>query len=59
MSRPGLDVAFEDLGVDSLARMELSIWIEVEYGLEMTAAEIGELGSVNRLARFMTGSGVG
>lgn len=55
---PARDVTFADLGMDSLARMELSIWLELEFGLELAEGQIGELGSLNRLACFVA-DGVG
>jgi acyl carrier protein len=50
---PDLDVDFADLGMDSLARMELSIWLELEFGVEIAEGRIGELGSLNRLVSFV------
>jgi acyl carrier protein len=50
---PAGDLTFEELGMDSLSRMELSIWLELECGLEVTDPQIAEFGSLNGLARFL------
>lgn len=47
------DLSFADLGMDSLAGMELSIWLELERGIEVTEVEIQEMESLNGLALFM------
>jgi acyl carrier protein len=49
----GGDATLDDLGMDSLARMELSIWLEVERGISITESEIGELGSFQALAQHL------
>lgn|GEM_PF-6113628 len=53
---PEFDVTFDALGMDSLSRMELSIWIELELGLEVTEVEIQEMASLEGLARFIAGA---
>jgi hypothetical protein len=45
----GGDISFDALDIDSLARMELSIWLEINCALVLTEAEIGELGSFQQL----------
>lgn len=50
---PEGDVSFDDLGLDSLGRMELSIWLEMELGLEVTEAELAQLASLRGLAAFL------
>lgn len=50
---PQHDLSFEDLGMDSMARMELSIWLELELGLEASESTIQEIGSVAGLASFI------
>lgn len=59
LADPGFDVSFEALGMDSLGRMELSIWIELELGIEVTEVEIQEMASLNGLARFIAGASAG
>ena len=49
------DLSFEDIGMDSMARMELSIWLELEHGIELSEREIQEVGSVSRLAALLDG----
>jgi acyl carrier protein len=39
--------------MDSLAGMELSIWLELEQGHEVTVVEVQEMESLNGLARFL------
>jgi acyl carrier protein len=50
---PGCDLSFEEIGMDSMARMELSIWLELELGIEATEEMIREIGSVAGLAQFI------
>jgi acyl carrier protein len=50
---PSFEITFEELGMDSLARMELSIWLEVECGLEVTEAEIVAMNSLAGLVEFI------
>ena len=50
---PAQDLSFQALGMDSLAHMELSIWLELELGIVASEEAIGELGSVAGLARFI------
>lgn len=47
------DLTFEELGMDSMARMELSIWLELEHGIELSEREIQEIASVGSLAAFL------
>jgi acyl carrier protein len=56
---PESDISFEELGLDSLGCMELSIWLELELGLEVTEVEIQEMASLNGLARFLGGNNLG
>lgn len=53
LSDPSFEVTFEELGMDSLARMELSIWLEVECGIEVTEAEIMEMNDLGGLTEFI------
>jgi acyl carrier protein len=50
---PSFDLSFDELGMDSLAGMELSIWLELEQGHEVTVVEVQEMESLNGLARFL------
>ena len=45
------DVSFDELDMDSLAFMELSIWLQVELGLELTIADIAGCSGLLGLAR--------
>lgn len=56
---PAYDVSFEALCMDSLSRMELSIWIELELGIEVTEVEILDMASLNGLARFIERASAG
>lgn len=47
------DLTFEELGMDSMARMELSIWLELEHAIELSEREIQEIGSVGSLAALL------
>ena len=50
---PAFDVRFTDLGMDSLARMELSIWLELEQGIAITESELRLLDSLSGLEEFL------
>lgn len=50
---PARDCAFEALGFDSLARMELCIWLQLEAGIEIAENEIAEHSSVAALAAWL------
>lgn len=47
------DCGFEELGFDSLARMELCIWMQVEAGFEITESEVLDHPSVGALATHL------
>ena len=49
------DVVFEDLGMDSLSLMELSIWLQLERGVELTVAAIAAARSVKGLSVLLAG----
>lgn len=53
LSDPEFDITFDELEIDSVARMELSIWLELEYKIEITEGELQSIGSVRRLARML------
>ena len=47
------DITFNQLGLDSLAKMELIIWLEIEYGIEINEVDLENLKSINGLTRFI------
>ena len=51
------DVPFAEAGIDSMGLMELSIWLEVELALSITAGELARLHSLSgleaRIARHL------
>lgn len=53
LANPAVDITFESLDMDSLGRMELSIWLELELGLEVTEVEVQDMASINGLAQFI------
>ena len=53
LSDSNVDLGFADLGMDSLGRMELSIWLERECGLDAADAQLQEFASLNELALFL------
>lgn len=55
LNAPAGDITFDDLGLDSLGRMELSIWLELECGLELTEEQVRELGSLEGLTGLLAG----
>ena len=50
---PGCDCSFEELFFDSLARMELCIWMQTEVGVELDESEILAHPSVDSLAAHL------
>jgi acyl carrier protein len=44
---------FADLGFDSLAKLELCIWLELEQGVVVTEADMAEQQSLAALARHL------
>ncbi|BDG73922.1 acyl carrier protein [Roseomonas fluvialis] len=57
LADPAADCSFEALGFDSLARMELCIWIQLEAGLEVTEAEMLDHPSVAALSAHLAARG--
>jgi hypothetical protein len=45
--------SFDDLGFDSLAFMEFCIAVQLETGVELTAAAVAEMGSPDAVARYL------
>jgi acyl carrier protein len=50
------EVRFDELGFDSLALLELAIWLEVEAGAEVGEATLAEHPGVLALARHLAGA---
>jgi acyl carrier protein len=57
LADPVADCSFEELGFDSLARMELCIWMQIEAGLEVTEGEVLDHPSVAALAAHLAARG--
>jgi acyl carrier protein len=56
MNDPGQDCTFEELGFDSLARMEFCIFFETEYGIELTSGELEGQPSINAMSAWLAGN---
>jgi acyl carrier protein len=50
---PDMDVAFDDLGLDSLAAMEICMELEDKAGIEIDLGDLAIHPSVNLLARHV------
>ena len=50
---PADAVPFADLEFDSLAKLELCIWLELEQGVMVTEADMAEQGSLGALAAHL------
>ena len=50
---PAADCTFEELGFDSLARMEFCIWMQLEAGIEIAEAVLLDHPSVAALAAYL------
>jgi hypothetical protein len=57
LADPAADCSFDALGFDSLARLELCIWIQLEAGFEVTEAELLDHPSVAALAAHLAARG--
>lgn len=57
LADPAADCSFEELGFDSLARMELCIWMQVEHGIEIGEATLLDHPSVAALAAHLARRG--
>lgn len=53
MNDPARDCGFEELGFDSLARMEFCIFLEAEYGITVTSGEVESRPSINAMAAWL------
>lgn len=55
----GLDTSFkDDLGADSLDLFELVMALEEEYGLEIPAEELSDVGTVGDIIEYLKNKGV-
>lgn len=52
-AEPGADHTFEALAMDSLARMELCIHFECEFGILISSGHLDIYPSINALADFL------
>jgi len=55
LADPAEEVLFDELGFDSLAVLELAIWLEVEAGAEVGEATLAQHPGVIALARHLAG----
>lgn len=53
MNDPARDCGFEELGFDSLARMEFCIFLETEFGITLTSGEVETRPSINAMAAYL------
>lgn len=53
MNDPARDCSFDELGFDSLARMEFCIYLEMEYGITVTSGEVEAKPTINAMASWM------
>ena len=56
---PDPDTTFEELGLDSLTRVDLLAAVEAEFGVVVPDDEIGSFVMVRHLMEMITGSRVG
>ena len=47
------DIRFDEIEMDSLARMELCIAIELKSGIELPSERLDEIGTLARLAEML------
>lgn len=50
-----VDISLDDLEIDSLARMEFCIYLELNFGVEVTPNELEGITSVEGLASLIKG----
>jgi acyl carrier protein len=53
LSDPTADCTFDEIGFDSLARLSLAVHLDAEHGIQISEQDVGESGSVMRLAAFI------
>lgn len=59
MNDPVQDCTFEELGFDSLARMEFCIFLETEFGISISSGEVEGSPSINAMAAYLAGMNAG
>ncbi len=59
MNDPEQDCAFEELGFDSLARMEFCIFFETEYGMTLTSGELEGQPSIKAMSAWRAENAAG
>ncbi|MEM9293963.1 MAG: acyl carrier protein [Acidobacteriota bacterium] len=47
------DIAFSDLGVDSMMRLELVALVEQRVGFELPESDLGELQTIETVVRYV------
>lgn len=53
---PGSDCRFAEFGMDSLAQMELCIFVECETGVAVSVGELDRLTTIGNMARHIEGA---
>lgn len=53
LCNPEFDIDFVEIGMDSLGRMELSIWLEIELGMTVPLSEIEKISSLSALVSMI------
>lgn len=59
MNDPNQDCTFEELGFDSLARMEFCIFLETEFGITISSGEVEGSPSINAISAYLARTGEG
>ena len=59
LADPGQDIALSELGLDSLAAMEICMKIEDETGVEIDLGDLAIYSSINALARHLAAKAAG
>jgi hypothetical protein len=57
LADPAAECGFEELGYDSLARMEFCIWMQLEHGIEIGEAALLDHPGVGALAAHLAQRG--
>lgn len=57
LADPAAECGFEELGYDSLARMEFCIWMQLEHGIEIGEAALLDNPGVGALAAHLAQRG--
>ena len=53
LSDPEFDINLLEIGMDSLGRMELSIWLEIELGMIVPLPEIEKISTLSALVTLI------